>query len=195
MRDNRSDSTADLDTRALLYVGGEMNPTEVMAFERLLGEDQRAREALVLAVEMARMLDGLSTPRPNPACRAEVRRRLLPQGVGSWLFAARRYRGHPAAWAALGGVAALLAVTLLTHGFSSSREPQPEQAQVMPTLPSVAAVQPNLDETALFWSEIPKHERMNRLLEEEHRRKSRSEDVRLARGEEQPNRLTASPMP
>jgi anti-sigma factor RsiW len=195
MRDNHSDSAADLDTRALLYVGGEMNPTEASAFERLLGEDQRAREALVLAVELARMLDGSSTPTPNPTYRAEVRRRLLPLGVCSWLITGRRYRGHPAAWAALGGVAALLAVTLLTHGFSSSGLTQPEQAQVKPTLPSVAAVQPNLDETALFWSEIPKHERMNRLLEEEHRRKSRSEDVRLARGEEQPNRLTASPMP
>jgi hypothetical protein len=195
MRDNRSDSAADLDTRALLYVGGEMNPTEASAFERLLGEDQRAREALVLAVELARTLDGLPTPSPNPAYRAEVRGRLLPQGACSWLVNSRRYRGHPVAWATLGGVAALLAVTLLTHDFSSSSQPQPEQAQVMPTLPGPMAGPPNLDETALFWSEIPKHERMNRLLEEEHRRKSKSEDVRLARGEEQPNRLTASPMP
>jgi hypothetical protein len=195
MRDNRSDSAADLDTRALLYVGGEMSPAEASVFEELLGEDQRAREALVLAVELARMLDGSSTPRPNRAYRSEVRSRLLPQRVGSWVFTTRRYRSHAAAWAALGGVAALVAVTLLTHGFSWSSQTQPDQAQARPALPAEAANQANLDETALLWSEIPKHERMNRLLDEEHRRKSKSDDVRLVRGEEQPNRLAASPMP
>ena len=62
MREHRWEAGDDLDAQALLYATGEMDPKDAAAFERLLGEDQRAREALALAVELARTLDGLPTP-------------------------------------------------------------------------------------------------------------------------------------
>jgi anti-sigma-K factor RskA len=193
MRDMRSEAGDNLDALALLYANGEMDAAQAAEFEYLLGEDQRAREALCQAVELARTLDGLPTPTPNPAYRTRVHQRLLPQGTWARLTT-RRYRGHPLVWAAL-GAAAIFLVVVLTNGLSSPAQ-HPEQALSAPT-PSVQAQapQPDLHETALIWSEIPKHERINRLREEEERRRTRADDVRLVRNEDRPNRLLPEPMP
>jgi hypothetical protein len=189
--DNRAEAGDHLDALALLYANGEMDATQAADFERLLGEDQRAREALCLAVELAKTLDGLPPPQPNPAYRNRVRRRLQPPGFLHKL-AARRYRGHPAAWAALGAAAAFLGVVFV-NGFLAPA-PSNQQVQTAGTTPAPERLaQPALDETALIWSEIPKHERMNRLREEDQRRKTRSDDVRVVRNEERPNRFLAEP--
>jgi len=194
MRDIRPDAGDNLDALALLYANGEMDATQAAHFERLLGEDQRAREALCQAVELSRTLDGLPVPAPDPAFRARVRALLLPQGTVARLTG-RRYRGHPLAWAAAGAAATFLAF-VLTNSLRAPAPPHPEQAQAAPTAPAgVPAAAPDLRETALIWSEIPKHERMDRLREEEQRRRSRGDDVRLVRNEERPNRLSPEPMP
>jgi hypothetical protein len=197
MRDQHSEAGDNLDALALLYANGEMDAVQAADFERRLGEDQRAREALCLAVELVKTLDGLPTPQPNPAYRSRVRQRLQPCGAGSARpTVSRRYRGHPAAWALLGAAAAFLGV-ILANGFLT-RAPSPDDpVQAAATNPAPEQIgQPALDETALIWSEIPKHERMNRLREEDQRRKTRPDDVRVVRNEERPNRfLTEPPMP
>jgi anti-sigma-K factor RskA len=194
MRDNRAEAGDDLDLLALLYANGEMDASQAAAFERRLGEDQRAREALVLAVELSRTLDGLPTPAPSPAYRDGVRNRLLPQGVVARLTR-RRHRGHPVVWSAVGAAAAFLGV-IVANGLLTTAPRQTVQAQVVPSAPAAAAAeQPNLHDTALIWSELPKHDHMNRLREEDQRRRSRPDDVRVARNEERPDRLTPEPMP
>src|SRR5260370_19996751 len=121
MRDNRAEAGDHLDALALLYANGEMDAAQAAAFERLLGEDRRAREALCLAVELSRTLDGLPAPVPDPACRAAVRGRLLPQGVLARLTA-RRHRGHPVFWAAVGAAAVFLGV-VVTNAFFRPQTP------------------------------------------------------------------------
>jgi hypothetical protein len=193
MRDMRSEAGDSLDALALLYANGEMDSAQAAEFERLLGADQRAREALCQAVELARTLDGLPVPAPSPAYRARVRQRLHRQGTWARLTA-RRHRGHPLVWAALGAAAVLL-VVVLTKGLSSPAQ-HPEQALSAPTPPVEAqAPQPDLHDTALIWSEIPKHERVNRLREEDERRRTRADDVRLVRNEDRPNRFLPELMP
>src|SRR5262245_49426408 len=83
---------------ALLYACGEMDEPAAAAFERRLGEDQAAREALCQAVELNRDLAGLAALAPDPAYRGRVRRRLLSPSDA--------HRGHPALWAATGAAAA-----------------------------------------------------------------------------------------
>jgi hypothetical protein len=193
MRDMRSGAGDNLDALALLYANGEMDAAQAAEFERLVGEDQRAREALCQAVELARTLDGLPTPAPSPAYRARVRQRLLLQGTWARLTA-RRYRGHPLVWAALSAAAVFLGV-VLTNGLTSLAQ-HPDQALSAPTPPVEAQnPQPDLHETTMIWSEIPKHERINRLREEEERRRTHADDVRLVRNEDRPNRLLPEPMP
>jgi hypothetical protein len=195
MRDQHSEAGDNLDALALLYANGEMDAVQAADFERLLGEDQRAREALCLAVELVKTLDGLPTPQPNPAYRSRVRQRLQPQGFMQKLTA-RRYRAHPAVWALLGAAAAFLGV-IVTNGLLTRVPSRSDPLQAAATNIAPEPVgQPALDETALIWSEIPKHERMNRLREEDQRRKTRPDDVRVVRNEERPNRfLTEPPMP
>jgi hypothetical protein len=190
MRDIRAEAGDNLDALALLYANGEMDAAQAAAFERRLGEDQGAREALSVAVELARTLDGLPTPMPDPAYRAAVRRRLPPAGVWGRLTA-RRHRGHPVMWAALGAAAVFLAV-VVANGFRAPPPSQSDQAQAAPTQ-AVEPVQPPAEDTALFWAELPKHERMNRLREEDQQRKARPEDMRLARNEDSANRVMAEP--
>ena len=47
---------SDLHWTAFLYVSEELTPDESSSFERLLAEDQEAREAVALAVELAQAL-------------------------------------------------------------------------------------------------------------------------------------------
>ncbi len=187
MRDNRLEAGDNLDALALLYANGEMDPTDAAAFERVLGEDQRAREALSLAVELSRTLDGLPTPTPNPEYRGQVRQRLRAKTLP---VKPRRFRGHPAFWAAA-GAAAVFVGGIVTNAFHA---PSPVERAQAPTVTAPAAP-PASDETARIWSELPKHDHVNRLREEEQRRKSRPEDVRLARGDERPNHFAPEPMP
>ena len=198
MRDHPAQAGDDLDALALLYANGEMDASQAAAFERLLGEDQRAREALCLAVELSRTLDGLPAPAPDPAYRAAVRGRLLPQRVLARLTA-RRYRGHPVLWAALGAAAVYLGVVVTNALFPPQTAPvarAPGSPIAVPAPDLAKANQQEFEEAARLWSELPKHERIIRLREEEQQRKARPDDVRLARNEERGNRvLVEPPMP
>jgi len=191
MRDIRSTDDDNLAALALLYANGEMDVADARAFEQRLNEDQKAREALCQAVELARTLEGCPPPTPNPSYRAGVRVRLRSQGVLS-----RRYRGHPVFWTALGAAASVLLVVCVNH-FAVPTTRVPDNNWAVSAKPQAAeqAADPALDEAARAWADIPKHDHLSRVREEEQRRKShRSEEMRIVRNEERPNRFLTEPM-
>src|SRR5262245_43763797 len=106
MRDSTPRDPDDaLAFQAYLYAGGELDGPEEAAFERRLGDDPAAREALCQAVRLSAGLGGRPPAVPGPAFRECVRRRLR-RGPGG----RKGYPGHPALWGALGAAAAVLAM-------------------------------------------------------------------------------------
>ncbi|MBI1916768.1 MAG: hypothetical protein HYS12_18840 [Planctomycetes bacterium] len=104
-------TAADLALQAFLYASAELDDPEREVFERLLGQDQAAREALAQAVQLTLSAAG-PAPRPDPAYRRCVRDRLtggLTPRRSWWrrLLGRRTYRGHPLLWAGLGAAAAV----------------------------------------------------------------------------------------
>ncbi len=96
---------SDLPVTALRYAAGELSPGETAAFEAQLATEQTAREALAEAIRLSAAALDRPAPAPDPLVREAVRDALRPSLV-SWLFPRRRYRGHPLAWAGLGGAVA-----------------------------------------------------------------------------------------
>jgi anti-sigma-K factor RskA len=187
MRDIRSTDDDNLAAQALLYANGEMDADDARAFEQRLNEDQRVREALCQAVELARTLEGGPPPTPNPSYRAGVRVRLRSHGVLS-----RRYRGHPVFWTAIGAAASVLLAACVNH-FAAVPTPGVPDNSALSAKPQAA--DPALDEAARAWADIPKHDHLSRVREEEQRRKiHRSEEMRIVRNEVRPNRFLTEPM-
>lgn len=115
MRDATSCPPADaeLAVAALRYAAGDMAPAEAEAFEARLGSDQTARDALAEAVRLSAAASGAPAPTPDPLVRRAAAERLHPTWV-SRLFPRRPYRGHPVAWAGLGGgIAAVVAFAVV----------------------------------------------------------------------------------
>jgi hypothetical protein len=98
----------DVMVQAFLYANGELEGTEALSFERRLGEDQAARDALCQAVLLCQPL-GSQLAAPNPVYREQVRQRLYagPQNAQSVSKSCLK-TGHPALWGILGAVAAAL---------------------------------------------------------------------------------------
>lgn len=110
--DNPDDELA---CTALLYASGELDPDESEAFERLLAEDQAAREALCQAVSMNLTLAGQETA-PDPAYRQRVRHRLQQRRRHQRkMTASPSFFGQPAMWAALGAAAAVVLMLAIHH--------------------------------------------------------------------------------
>ncbi|MFO0822865.1 MAG: hypothetical protein U0792_07060 [Gemmataceae bacterium] len=109
-----------LQTTALRYAAGDLNPNESAEFELLLADDQAARDALSEAVRLSAAALGQAPPTPHHTFRAAIRDR-LSGWCPSWL---RRgaYRGHPLVWSSL-GAAVVFACTIV--GLSFDTEPEP----------------------------------------------------------------------
>jgi anti-sigma factor RsiW len=104
----------DLGLQAFLYVSDELEGSEAASFERHLGEDQAAREALCRAVRLCLTLGSPTDAAPNPAYRERVRQRLRSWPTsGRVAGRARAPRGHPVIWGLLGAAAALLLMLVL----------------------------------------------------------------------------------
>ncbi len=187
-------TAADLALQAFLYASAELDDPERDAFERLLGQDQAAREALAQVVQLTLSAAG-PTPRPDPAYRQGVRDRLRP----SWwrkLIGRRTYRGHPLLWAGLGAVAAILLA--LTAGPLLGLFPASQEKIVVVQVPpkeTPAEERPApVEETAQLWADLNNHDHLIRALAEANRRKSRSEDRHLVHGDERrPRKLDRPP--
>ena len=104
MRD-RVPPTDELPLIALRYAAGELPPAEAAAFDARLAHDQEAREALGEAIRLSAAALDRPAPAPDPLVREAVREALRPTLL-AWLFPRRPYRGHPLAWAGLGGAVA-----------------------------------------------------------------------------------------
>lgn len=165
---------------ALLYAAGELEQAEAAEFEKRLADDQAAREALAQAVYLARSLAGQQPPTPDPAYRAEVRRRLRPPGFWRRLLAPRLYPGHPALWTGVGAAAAI-AFTLAVMHAPESRGRDPIPVPIAVERPEPAAVPRPADTTsaadvAKVWAALHNSEHLARAREEEIRRRGRAED-------------------
>jgi hypothetical protein len=137
---------------ALLYANGDLGPEEAAAFDRLLGEDQSARDRLCQAVQLLHAIQGQPPLHPSPACREAARRRLLGRATPTsaprahpslWQRPVRgqAYPGHPALWAGLGAAVAVL-VTLLLPVDQPGDRPAPTAAVTAESHPTSEAPTP-----------------------------------------------------
>ncbi|HKB38130.1 MAG TPA: hypothetical protein VKD72_16910 [Gemmataceae bacterium] len=180
--------TGDLALQAFLYASAELDDEQRAAFEQLLGQDQAARDALAQAVPLT-LSPASPAPRPDPAYRQRVRDRLRPVW---WrrLIGRRAYRGHPLLWAGLGAAAAVLLTLAVVPLLRPAPAPQEtiRIVQVPPKeTPDETAPAPS-GTMAYVWADLNNHDHLSRALAEANRRKTRSEDRRLTRGEERPGR-------
>lgn len=130
---------AELAVAALRYAAGEMPPADAEVFEARLGADQTARDALAEAVRLSAAASGVPVPTPDPLVRAAVAERVNPTWV-SRLFPRRPYRGHPLAWAGVGGgigVGLAVAVAVLSALDPAPLNPSgpPMKLAIMPPPP------------------------------------------------------------
>jgi hypothetical protein len=186
----------DLLCQAVLYARGELEPLAAEAFEKRLGCDQAARDALCAAVELAQAAGGRAPAAPGAAYRAAVRRRLRPP---AWrrLVGRHSYRGHPLLWTGLGAAAALLLAVAVGGAFRHPAEPAPDRpaAEVTPA-PRVAEAEPDRPpaaDVADVWAELHDHRHLAKAHEEEMRRKNRPEG-RSIKAEERRIRPLGHPM-
>jgi hypothetical protein len=169
MRDANGPADA-LTLQALLYAGGELDAAEADAFERRLGDDQSARDALSRAVSLNAI-----PLRPNPAYREGVCRRLRG-GPWGWLLGRRSRRGYPAVWVGVGAAAVLMTLHLVPM---TPPTPAPDQP-VAVAPPPAPAPEPDAEseeaEVAEVWAELNGTEHLARAHEEEMRRRTRVEE-------------------
>jgi hypothetical protein len=190
MPDDRPKSDADdlLAVQALLYAGGALPPAEARAFEVLLSQDQKAREALGLAARVVHSAGpDDAAVLPDAAYRRRLRARFAPRpALWSWLSRRRTYPGHPAVWSALGATAAAVLLFALLRAFwvaPVAQTPPPttpvpvQEAQAQ--LPAEVVETPSDLEEARIWAELPRGEHLLKTHAEESQRRARAD--RLAR--------------
>jgi hypothetical protein len=173
----------DLAVQAFLYYSGELDQIEATAFERLLGEQEEARDALVEVVRMTIPLVG-AVPSPDPAYRQAVRNR-LQAGWWNWLLGSRARRGHPLLWALTGAAAALLLFTLWPWDSAAADSNLASQSILGIILNEPIAQEPadeDVGETAFIWAELNNTDHLERAIADEQKRRSRAEDRRQVRG-------------
>lgn len=138
---DRNPPAPGLAVLALRYAAGDLPAGERDAFELRLAVEQSARDALAEAIRLSASALGQAPPTPSSAVRAGVRERLFPTWL-TRLFPRRSYRGHPAAWAGLGGgVTAAVALVWLSLAGEPSPAPFGEtQHSFRRALPAVQPV-------------------------------------------------------
>jgi hypothetical protein len=105
----------DLALQALLYASGELDEPDAALFERRLGEDQEAREALLLAVQNNLTVMGQPTVAPDPEYRDRVRQRLRQRKRLLRNHGQASAFGPAALWCVLGAIVAVLLMLVLSH--------------------------------------------------------------------------------
>lgn len=169
-----SETDPGLSRDAFCYAGGVLGPAAALAFERRLGEDQSAREALADAVARVQALAGAPPLAPDPGYRAAVCRR-LGGGSGWWrLLGPNRYPGHAALWALAGAAAALLLTFARPAGRVSLPQGVPGASLPVATPDGeVVAADPWASEVAEVWATLQNYRHLARAHEEVTRRKGR----------------------
>ena len=161
--------------QALLYLTDALPGNDHLAFEERLGEDQKAREALSLAVAFVQSCNA-DAPRPDPAYRrAVLSHAMATQPRLRWwqsMWQRRQYHGHPAIWSGLG--ATLAAAILLWLG---ALAPSSNQAPEMSgdTQLVAAAKDPADAEVARTWATLPRSQHLFKSHEDVQKRKARDQ--------------------
>ena len=125
----------DLALTALRFAAGELSSDRAEAFAEQMAHDQAARDALSDAIRLSAAALGQSSPVPDPLTREAVREQVRGTWL-AWLFPRRPYRGHPLAWAGLGGT---VAASLTVFGVWLGDRPDAGQFRSTPVAPIVAA--------------------------------------------------------
>lgn len=105
----------DLTLQALLYASGELDEPDAALFERRLGEDQEAREALLQAVQNNLTAMGQPVVAPDPEYRDRVRQRLRQRKRLLRSHGQNSAFGPAALWCVLGAIVAVLMMLVLSH--------------------------------------------------------------------------------
>ncbi|HEY1861910.1 MAG TPA: hypothetical protein VGG61_16230 [Gemmataceae bacterium] len=182
---------------ALLYASGELDAAQAAAFEKRLGNDQEAREALTVAVQLAQMPVAGEVARPNPSYRQRVRQQLRSAPSLWGRFCGRRAnRSHPLLWGLAGAAAAVLvAVAMGQSAPWLKNERAPERTATPPaaeqTEEGTSRVASSL-EAANIWAEISPSDHLLKAHDEETRRRIRLDELhRFLRSD---TRRTRAPM-
>jgi hypothetical protein len=143
-----------LQNTALRYAARDLNPSETVAFEARLADDQLARDALSEAVRLSAAALGQDPPTPHHSFRTAISERLLGWCPG-WLTR-RAYRGHPLAWAGLGAATVASCLILgLTLDQSEQKSAIPSTANnTSARLGSAGESNPDTLESHLAGSEV-----------------------------------------
>ncbi len=187
--------------QAWRYASGALPPAEAATFERRLGDEQAARDALCQAVQITALLNGHKPPQPQGSYRTRVWQRLGRRpAVGRGLFQRQIYRGHPALWSALGAAAAVLLIV----GFGRLAWTEPLPVPPVAASPSTPTSLPTsggeesrslvMVEVAQVWAELHSTAHLTRAHDEEARRKLRVEEWRQGKSEERRLRLPGGPV-
>lgn len=177
-------TTRDLAEWARAYTHGDLSDADAAAFEDRLALDQRARDALVAAVQ-GRVGPDADTLRPDPAYRQEVIRRLSPHPWWAWLT---RTFAAPSPRVRWGLAGAALALTLLFGTWMQPAAPDVAAPVVVqqPSVPPSAVVREpgkSTERLARFWSDLPRGDHLVKAIEEETARKAQFDLVRPGRPE------------
>ena len=203
-----------LQTRALRYAAGDLPAADAAAFETVLAADPDAQDALAEAVRLSAACLGQRPPAPDRSFRAAIRDRLRPATVWNRWVARRAYRGHPLAWTAAGVVAAAglaavgwslgdadpalpaaaVRVAVPAPERSVPVAPPPRAVAVRPVpVPSVAADDDAALRAAEIWAELSTLEHVERVHEDELRRRTRARDF-AAPHPDRPSAMMAVPI-
>jgi anti-sigma-K factor RskA len=189
----------NLALQALLYASGELDAARTAVFENRLGNDQEAREALTVAVQLAQMPGANATVAPSPAYRRRVHQGLT-RGTSVWgnLWGKRAYRGHPLFWSLAG--AAVMALLILGLGQSAPRLATEHASEL--TANPAASEQDDAEssrvassmEEAYIWADISQSDHLLKAHDEETRRRLRMDEWhRLLRSDTRRSRLPLNP--
>jgi len=200
MPDDRQDIPDDrLNYDALLYAGNELDRDAAELFEERLATDQAARDALANAMQLTLLVAGRPT-KPDPQYREEVRSRFSHPSWWGRFWKPRIRRGPALAWVAVGGIAASVAIACWPIQPLPSPVTEPVVIEVVERLPepTIEAVVPiavpteqvadatpiptpmgdMTSDAAAMWEEMSNSDHLQRVQEEELRRRAARDRVR-----------------
>jgi hypothetical protein len=189
MRDELGRPQPELQAAALRYAADDLTPDEKAAFESRLEGDQSAREAVAEAVRLSAAALGQDAPTPDRSFRFSIRDTL--RGCRS-LLPRRAYRGSPVFWTGVGLTAAVALFVFTNSEPAATPASETQAASVQPHVevkPTPAVPEPkknastprvpakNADPRAAeIWAELSTPDHLERVHDEELRRRQRQRD-------------------
>jgi anti-sigma factor RsiW len=188
MSDDRDDALL-----ALLYATGELDGEEAAAFERRLADDQAARDALCTAVRLNWATTGRSELVPDPAYRERVKKRVLAKSRQPFLI--RSIYRMPWSARAIGGAAAAALVLVSIYWMPRAADaPDVSPAAVDQQLSAEVVIADEPRDDAEAWPDLMGGQHLARAVDDEHRRKGRTDERRVVRVEDRATQPRGAPI-